>query len=138
MDKTIAREYFRQFGKLKRLLFKPLVRICTAEYLTREDFLKALNNAGDYKGSVFDVFVEKSTETKKKETAKSSKHIWVDDKEVEAELKAMSGVGDITEHDVSLRLVHQEKRKKTKVRNVVASVKKKQATKENIQVVAKR
>lgn len=75
------------------MIFKPKIRICTVEYSTKEGFLKALNNAGEYKGSIFDISLDNATATKKKKTAKLSKPIWFDENEVEAELKAMSGVG---------------------------------------------
>lgn len=93
LDKTIAKEYFREFGKLKRVVFKPKLRLCTVEYFTKESFLKALNNAGEYKGNIFEVSVETTNDAKRKRTIKTEKPIWVDDNEVEAELKAMSGVG---------------------------------------------
>lgn len=62
------------------------------EYSTKEGFLKALNHAGEYKGSIFEVFLDVAT-IKKKKTPKPSKPVWFDDNEVESELKAMSGVG---------------------------------------------
>lgn len=92
LDKTIAKDYFRQFGNLKRVIFKPKISICTVEYSTKEGFLKALNNAGEYKGSIFEISVDNAA-AKKKRTPKPTKPIWFDDNEVEAELKAMSGVG---------------------------------------------
>lgn len=93
LDKTIAKDYFRQFGKLKRVVFKPKDSICTVEYLTKQGFLKALKNAGEYNGSLFEVSDDDGAEAKKKKHAKPIKPIWLDDNEVESELKAMSGVG---------------------------------------------
>lgn len=78
---------------MKRVLFKPKFRICCVEYLTKDGFLKALNNAGEYRGNMFEVSVDNTVETKKKKNATPSKPVWLDDVEVEDELKAMSGVG---------------------------------------------
>lgn len=94
LDKTIAKDYFRQFGKLKRVVFKPKLRMCTVEYLTQESFLKAVQNAGEYQGSIFEVFVEKPHETKKR--SEKIPPSWMND-DIEAELKAMHGVGDTKE-----------------------------------------
>ncbi|KAJ8922913.1 hypothetical protein NQ315_001455 [Exocentrus adspersus] len=91
LDKNLAKEYFRQFGKLRRLTFRPKQRICTVEYTTRDGYLNALNNSGEYKGAIFKVSSEKSPETKKRK-AKSARPIWVEDDEVNAELAAMSGL----------------------------------------------
>lgn len=90
LDKNLAKEYFRQFGKLKRLTFKPKLRICTVEYTNRDGYLNALNNSGEYNGTVFKVSGEKSPESKKK-TVKNSEPIWIHDDEVGAELAAMGG-----------------------------------------------
>ncbi|XP_018570811.1 germinal-center associated nuclear protein [Anoplophora glabripennis] len=90
LDKNLAKEYFRQFGKLKRLTFKPKLRICTVEYANRDSYLNALNNAGEYKGTIFKVSSEKSPESKKRKM-KNPEPIWVDDDEVGAELAAMGG-----------------------------------------------
>ncbi|XP_072379347.1 uncharacterized protein xmas [Diabrotica undecimpunctata] len=91
LDKNVAKEYFKQFGKLKRITFKPKARCCTVDYVNEEGYLKALNNAGDYRGTTFSVFKLEDTLPKKKETSKRTVPIWVDTGEIEAELAAMSG-----------------------------------------------
>lgn len=132
MDKTIAKEYFRQFGELKRVVFRPKVQSCTAEYYTQEGFLNALNNAGEYKGSVFKVSAEKTSGTKKKKVSKSDKRIWIEDNEIEAELEAMFGVGhDSENHSASVPvLIPEKKEKKTRLWNVKAVTKRKSNVKE--------
>nr|XP_023016688.1 uncharacterized protein LOC111506005 isoform X1 [Leptinotarsa decemlineata] len=91
LDKAVAKDYFLQFGKVKRLIFKPKVRICTVEYVNKEDYLNALNNAGDYNGVNFKVSTEKSLEVKKKKLPARTEPIWIDKDEIQAELAAMSG-----------------------------------------------
>uniref|UniRef100_A0A6P7H8J5 Protein xmas-2-like n=1 Tax=Diabrotica virgifera virgifera TaxID=50390 RepID=A0A6P7H8J5_DIAVI len=90
LDKNVAKQYFKQFGKFKRITFKPKARCCTVDYVNEESYLKALNNAGDYRGITFSVFKEDIL-PKKKETSKRTLPIWVDTGEIEAELAAMSG-----------------------------------------------
>ncbi|XP_056635223.1 uncharacterized protein LOC130444197 [Diorhabda sublineata] len=91
LDKTIAKEYFKQFGHIKRIVFRKKVRSCVVEYGNQEDYLKALNNAGNYKGITFNV----SSLTENLSTSKTNlinkNHMWIDNEEIEAELAAMSG-----------------------------------------------
>ncbi|CAH1116423.1 unnamed protein product [Phaedon cochleariae] len=92
LDKNLAKEYFRQFGKLKRVIFKSKSRICTVEYQEEEGFQNALRNAGEYKGTIFSLTAaHKSPERKRKKGANHDDPIWVDKEEVQAELEAMSG-----------------------------------------------
>lgn len=74
---------------MKRVIFKPRLRICTVEYASKDSLLQALNNAGDYNGTAFEVYVEKS-EVKKKKATKRSNPIYLEDKEIMEELQAMS------------------------------------------------
>ncbi|KAJ8943273.1 hypothetical protein NQ318_017291, partial [Aromia moschata] len=88
LDKNLAKQYFRQFGRLKRVTFKPKLRVCTVEYTSADSFLNALNNAGEYNGTFFKVKAEKSPEVKNK---KVKNPLWIDNDEVNSELEAMSG-----------------------------------------------
>lgn len=76
------------------MIFKPKLRICTVEYSTKEGFLRAVNNAGTYKGNIFEISVDTGPEVKKKKVPKANKPVWLDDNEVEAELNAMCAIGD--------------------------------------------
>lgn len=60
------------------------------EYTSRDGYLNALNNSGEYKGTIFKVSSEKSPESKKRKL-KNPEPIWIDDDEVGAELAAMGG-----------------------------------------------
>ncbi|KAG5891307.1 hypothetical protein JTB14_002868 [Gonioctena quinquepunctata] len=91
LDKTVAKEYFRQFGKLKRLVFKPKLRLCSVEYADEKSYQNALYNAGEYKGVNFKVSAEKSPEVKKKKVVARTDPIWLDKNEIQDELAAMAG-----------------------------------------------
>ncbi|CAG9856572.1 unnamed protein product [Phyllotreta striolata] len=94
IDKNIAKAYFKQFGKLKRLQFRPALRTCTVEYANQEGYLKALNNAGEYRDRTFVVLghpSEQKSNPAMKANAKKDP-VWVDRDEIEAELEAMSGI----------------------------------------------
>nr|CAI5842912.1 unnamed protein product [Callosobruchus analis] len=93
LDKNVAKEYFRQFGKLKRVTFRPKLRMCTVEYANKESCMNALGHAGEYKGTIFEVMQNTSPDAKKKpEKSKNQGPIWVDKDEIEAELEAMMGI----------------------------------------------
>nr|CAI5823087.1 unnamed protein product [Callosobruchus analis] len=93
LDKNVAKEYFRQFGKLKRVTFRPKLRMCTVEYANKESCTNALGQAGEYKGTIFEVMQNTSPDAKKKpEKSKNQGPIWVDKDEIEAELEAMMGI----------------------------------------------
>ncbi|KAJ8979976.1 hypothetical protein NQ317_013725 [Molorchus minor] len=89
LDKNLAKEYFRQFGKIKRISFKSKLRTCTIEYVNKEGFLKALNTAGEYNGKFFKVTAEKPPEEKKKKLAQPP--LYLDNDDIKAELEAMGG-----------------------------------------------
>ncbi|VEN34558.1 unnamed protein product [Callosobruchus maculatus] len=91
LDKNVAKDYFRQFGKLKRVTFRPKLRICTVEYANKESCMNALSLGGEYKGTKFEVMQNISPDAKKK-PEKSEAPIWVDKDEIEAELEAMMGL----------------------------------------------
>lgn len=95
LDKDLAKEYFRQFGKMKRMVFRPKQRICTVEYVNKESFIKALNNAGEYQGQLFKVHAEKSPEVKKKKVGEKRPR-YIDNDEIKAELEAMGGIAPKT------------------------------------------
>lgn len=91
LDKNLAKVYFKQFGKLKRVTFKPKLRICTVEYANEEGYLEALSNAGKYKGTTFTVTTSIEKMKSEKKLDKRKETVWVDKDEIEAELEAMSG-----------------------------------------------
>nr|CAH7759709.1 unnamed protein product [Callosobruchus chinensis] len=93
LDKNVAKDYFRQFGKLKRVTFRPKLRICTVEYANKESCINALSRAGEYNGKIFEVMQSISPDAKRKpEKSKNQATIWVDKDEIEAELEAMMGL----------------------------------------------
>ncbi|CAH1973042.1 unnamed protein product [Acanthoscelides obtectus] len=98
LDKNVAKDYFRQFGKLKRVTFRPKLRLCTVEYANKDSYMNALSRAGEYKGRIFEVIKNQSPETKRKpsdeKNTKTDKQepIWVDKDEIYAELEAMMGM----------------------------------------------
>ncbi|XP_050297834.1 uncharacterized protein LOC126737128 isoform X2 [Anthonomus grandis grandis] len=55
IDKSICRSYFRQYGKVLRMIFKPKQRTIVIEYTNQNDYLNALSGPSEYEGQSFKV-----------------------------------------------------------------------------------
>ncbi|XP_030758644.1 uncharacterized protein LOC115884268 [Sitophilus oryzae] len=109
INKRLCKTYFRQFGKVKRLIFKQRQRAIVVEYINRDDYLNALENIGEYRGQIFHKEPYESTTSqlpiqpqvvkpKKKireRVVKKHKISYVDHDEVDKELAAMSGYSNV-------------------------------------------
>lgn len=84
-----AKKYFRRFGKVKLVMFKPKTRSVLVEYGNEDSMLNALELAGEYKGNIFHIARDPGFSSKKKDEDPD----WLDDPEVRAELEAMGGFG---------------------------------------------
>lgn len=55
MNKTVAKDYFSQYGTIKNFSIRPKRLICTVEYETIEEAEIAKNTGGFYNGAEFDI-----------------------------------------------------------------------------------
>ncbi|XP_044255219.1 protein xmas-2 isoform X2 [Tribolium madens] len=86
-----AKRYFRRFGKVKLVTFRPKRNTLLIEYANEDGMLNALEVAGEYNGHVFNVTRDTETVVKKKRPKKNPDPDWTDDPEIKAELVAMGG-----------------------------------------------
>lgn len=91
LDKTTAKEHFKKYGKITRFILRPKRLSCTIEYDTREAAELALSNAGNFKGTTFEVYWTPKEMMKAKPIPETV------DPDVQAELDAMGAqqkIGD--------------------------------------------
>lgn len=55
VDRPFCKSYFRQHGKVLRLIFKPKQRAIVVEYTNENDYLNALAGPSEYEGQSFKV-----------------------------------------------------------------------------------
>lgn len=53
LDKSVCKEYFRQFGKVLRVIFKPRQRAIVIQYINKNDYFNALAGPSEYEGHPF-------------------------------------------------------------------------------------
>ncbi|XP_019754151.2 uncharacterized protein LOC109533306 [Dendroctonus ponderosae] len=53
LDKSVCKEYFRQFGKVLRVIFKPRQRAIVVQYVNKNDYFNALAGPSEYEGHPF-------------------------------------------------------------------------------------
>ncbi|RZC37283.1 xmas-2 [Asbolus verrucosus] len=92
-NRDMAKKYFRRFGKVKLVMFKPKRRALVIEYANEDSMLNALEVAGEYNGHVFNVMRDTETVVKKKKVKKDPDPDWTEDADVKAELEAMGAFG---------------------------------------------
>lgn len=54
-DKSQCKSYFRQFGEVTRVIFKPKARAIVIEYSNENDYLNALSGPSEFEGHSFKV-----------------------------------------------------------------------------------
>ncbi|EFA02781.1 hypothetical protein TcasGA2_TC008518 [Tribolium castaneum] len=91
ITRDIAKRYFRRFGKVKLVTFRPKRNTLLIEYSNEDGMLNALAVAGEYNGHMFNVIRDTETIVKRKKVIKNPDPDWTDDPEVKAELDAMGG-----------------------------------------------
>ncbi|KAF7282533.1 hypothetical protein GWI33_002567 [Rhynchophorus ferrugineus] len=119
LDRSLCKGYFREFGKVQRIIYKQKQRVIVIEFTNEKDYLNALENAGVYGRHVFvvqpfeskaqPVHTQAQTLTVKKKIRdkidRKYKVSYVDNNEVINELAAMGGssstndIVDLTEED---------------------------------------
>ncbi|CAH0563729.1 unnamed protein product [Brassicogethes aeneus] len=100
-NKKLAKQYFMQYGEIKKLIFRKVSKVIIVEYEKYFNMLNALSNAGEYNGKKFKVSVEKKVSpTKKKRVHKEVDPDWVDDPAVREELEAMGGLSTIKDYNL--------------------------------------
>lgn len=121
LNKTIAKEYFKQFGHIKKIIFRKKLKCCVVEYGNQEDCLKALNNAGNYKGITFNVSSLTDNVSKSKKNVINKNHMWLDNEEIESELAAMSGHMQDTSNNDTPKKLKKPWKSETKLKKSVKS-----------------
>ncbi|XP_060522583.1 protein xmas isoform X2 [Cylas formicarius] len=92
-DKLLCKSYFKQFGKIRKIVVKHKQRALLVEYANENGCQNALQNAGEFKGHFFNVSRSESVPTRKKVVKKHSLS-YIDSDEIQAELAAMGGTSN--------------------------------------------
>ncbi|KAL3273963.1 hypothetical protein HHI36_015385 [Cryptolaemus montrouzieri] len=89
-DKNVAKNHFRRFGRIKKIVFKPKSKGCTVEYATEDGAQKAVKLGGIHENHIFEV-VKDDPLDKRKRIKKDDDPDWLPDPDVLEELNAMCG-----------------------------------------------
>ncbi|KAB0793365.1 hypothetical protein PPYR_12985 [Photinus pyralis] len=93
LKKSVARQFFEQFGEVQHIIIKPKSKICYVHYKTYEDAQRALFNANYYQGKKLNIS-KYSSRPKTRQAKKDNDPIWLPDREVQEELAAMASINE--------------------------------------------
>lgn len=99
-NREVAKRYFRRFGKVKLVTFRPKRHTLLIEYANEDGMLNALEIAGEYNGHIFKITRDTQTIIKKKTPKKDPDPDWTDDPEIRAELEAMGGITPLRSYEL--------------------------------------
>ncbi|KAK9888021.1 hypothetical protein WA026_000305 [Henosepilachna vigintioctopunctata] len=88
-EKNVAKDHFRQFGRIKKMVFKPKSRICTVEYISKGSVQKAMDFGCKFGNHMFEI--NRDIPLKISRKMKKDDPEWLPDPDVLEELNAMCG-----------------------------------------------